>query len=372
MLTRNRPNNAEKIYFNSMSKTYLDGSKQILFATKRVFRKPGWEEIKVDVSKPNSYDLVNEADEILWRAWVRENVYGLSATESWIPSKFLDECGWPLNWREMPVEEMTVGMLAQLDEEERLKPLTNLRRSMRRARVKVRDYALSTAMVYFVTFTLDATKIDRRDIHVITKKLNRWLDNMVRRKGLCYLMVPELHKDGAIHFHGLINDALDVVDSGTVIPPGIDPATNKRYKPKRPINDRQRGYWLSHGGRIVYNLPDWPYGFTTALKLEVCYEQAVNYVCKYISKGLDEANPDTLPTKVGGRWYYSGGDLGKPDVAFFNSNMEDIEEEFGEAARRVRVRDLTDVEMIVVWIDANGVPRVRPQNARTSGGCKAK
>lgn len=31
----------------------------------------------------------------------------------------------------------------------------------------------------------------------------------------------------------------------------------------------------------------------------------MNYTCKYISKEQE---------KIGGRWYYSGGDLRKPDV----------------------------------------------------------
>ena len=356
MLTRKRPNGAEKVYYNSMSKTYLDGSKQYLFATRRVFRQPGWVDGLVDTIKTNAAE---EAEDLVWNAWVRQNVYGLE-DEEWQPSSILDDHGWPINWRMMPVEEMTVAMLEQLDEEDRLRPLTNLRRAMRRARVKVRDYALSTDMKYFVTFTLDQDKINRYEIHEVTKKLNRWLDNQVRRKGLCYVMVPELHKDGAIHFHALINDALDAVDSGTIIPNGIDPATNKRYKPKRPRSERQRTHWLIHGGRIVYNLPAWPFGFTTALQLEGCYEQAVNYVCKYISKGLGD-DPDVLPEKVGGRWYYSGGDLGKPDVEYFNSNIEDAVKDFGNAARKVKIHDMSGVDMIVVWIDANGVPRVRPE-----------
>lgn len=361
MLQRTQPNNAEKVYYNSMSKTYLDGSKQYLFATRRVFRQPGWESRKVDTTKTNA---ALEAEDAVWYSWIRKNIYGMDEDEVWQPSPCKDSHGWPINWRMMPVEEMTVAQLEVLEQEEAMRPVKNLLRALRRARVKVRDYALSTAMEYFVTFTLDGGKINRYDIHEITKALNCWLDHMVRRKGLCYVMVPELHKDGAIHFHALINGVLDVVDSGTIIPSGIDPATNKRYKPRRPWSSRQRTSWLNNGGRIVYNLPDWPYGFTTALKLEGCYEQAVNYVCKYISKGLGE-DPDVLPAKVGGRWYYSGGALGTPGVEYFNSNMEDMERLYGEAARRVKVQDLDGVEMIVVWIDADGMPRVRrPKEVR--------
>ena len=78
---------------------------------------------------------------------------------------------------------------------------------MRRARVKVRDYCLSTDMKYFCTFTLDQEKIDRYDIKEITRKLNRWRSNQVERKGIAYVLVPELHQDGAIHFHELQSDS---------------------------------------------------------------------------------------------------------------------------------------------------------------------
>lgn len=344
----------ENVMYNTMTKTFRDGSKQVLCATKRVFRQPGWEYREVDTTKTN---LVEAAEDEFWWAYYgakRTRIENLEIVENepdiWVPSEFITPEGWPLNWREMPVEEMTVGMLAKLDEEERLKPMTNARRAMRRARVKVRDYALSTDMEWFCTFTLDKEKISRYDIHEITKKLNMWLNHQVSRRGLCYVMVPELHKDGAVHFHGLLNGAIEAEDSGTVIPRGED-------KPRRPVSAWQRGDWLRRGGRIVYNLPSWPYGFTTALKLEGCYEKAVNYVCKYISKGLGEYDPYTPPQKIGGRWYYSGGDLKTPGVEFFNSNMEDLERDFGRAARRVVLQDLRDVEMIVVWINANGIPR---------------
>lgn len=297
-----------EIIYNTMTKTYRDGSKQILCASKRIFRQPGWE-----LSHSIGVEYSTGIEQIVISA---ESAAEFGTTES------------------------------------RRRDLENLRRSIRRARVKVRDYALSTDMKYFVTFTLDELKIDRRDIHVITKKLNKWLNNMVGRYGLTYVMVPELHKDGAVHFHGLLTDALPVVDSGTVIPRGGE-------KPKRPYSEAQRRAWLRDGGRIVYNLPAWPYGFTTALKLEGCYEKAVNYVCKYISKYLNEdlSDDEPLPEKIGGRWYYSGGALCTPGLEFFNSNIEDLQDSFGKAAHEVRITDLTDVRMIVIWVDAEGIPR---------------
>ena len=84
----------------------------------------------------------------------------------------------------------------------------NMERSMRRAATQMRDICLSTPFRYFVTLTLDPAKIDRHDMEALTKVINRWADNRVRRNGLAYVLVPERHKDGAIHLHGFINESL--------------------------------------------------------------------------------------------------------------------------------------------------------------------
>lgn len=63
---------------------------------------------------------------------------------------------------------------------------------------------MSNGFSHFVTFTLDKEKVDRYDPGLIMKRVNRILDNLVRRNGLTYILVTELHRDGAYHFHGFI------------------------------------------------------------------------------------------------------------------------------------------------------------------------
>ena len=109
----------------------------------------------------------------------------------------------------------------------------NLARAKRRARTMVRDYARANAFQYFVTLTLDAARVsDRYDIDACTRDIRTTLDNLVRRKGLQYVLVPEEHKDGAIHYHGFINAALPLEDSGTLSKGG--------RKPRKPRSARQR------------------------------------------------------------------------------------------------------------------------------------
>ena len=77
------------------------------------------------------------------------------------------------------------------------------------------------------------------------------------------------------------------MDSGTIRVPWAK-------KPRKPRSKAEREEWLAAGGRVVYNLPGWTLGYTTAMELYGEYPAAVAYVCKYIGKGGE---------KPGGRWY---------------------------------------------------------------------
>lgn len=176
---------------------------------------------------------------------------------------------------------------------------TDTERARRRAAAAVRDLVLSNEFSYFVTLTLDQTKIERYDMKEITRKLNVWLDNCVRRYGLVYVLVPEHHKDGAVHFHGFFNDALPVVDSGHA----------------------------DGRGHSVFNLPRWTFGFSTAIKLYGEYASACAYVCKYVRKQTE---------KIGGRWFYSGGKLKKPTITFPTFDLRDVQEMGGSYSFEVQ------------------------------------
>lgn len=190
----------------------------------------------------------------------------------------------------------------------------NAERAARRAAARVRDLSLSNDFVWFVTLTLDASKVDRYDPKEITRKLNVWLDHQVRRRGLRYVLVAERHKDGAIHFHGMINEVPGLVPSGTWKVPG-------HKKPMKPRSEAQRREWATQGAEAgyheVFNWEAWPLGFTTAIRLYGRYDAAVAYVCKYIRKQIGGG-------KIGGRWYYSGGELREPAVELVDLGLQEL------------------------------------------------
>ncbi len=185
-------------------------------------------------------------------------------------------------------------------------------RSIRRAKSRVREIALANEFQWFVTFTLDQKKIDRYDMAVITPKLNDWLRNQVRRRQLRYVLIPERHKDGAIHFHGFMSwdGVAPVAPSGTYTLSGWK-------KPRKPRSAAQAERWVQEGAREVFNVTGWKFGFSTAIAVYGDYGAAVGYVCKYVTKQVDSG-------KIGGRWYYSGGALRSPGVAYYNFSVEEV------------------------------------------------
>ena len=243
------------IYHNLRVKSFPDGTSECMVADRAIFREPGWE-LR---GKRTSVSRETAAPEA-----VEQSVYALERAEAM----------------------------------EAAKARENLSRAKRRARNQLRDYALCTPMRYFLTLTFAPEKIDRYDVRATVRRFGQWMSNQVKRRGISYVAVAEYHKDGAIHFHALVTDGLQMADSGTMVPPDGG-------RPRRPRNEAQRALWARQGGRTVYNVSGWPYGFSTAMELYGDYHAAVGYVCKYITKA---------PGKIGGRWFYSGGELGRPDV----------------------------------------------------------
>ena len=152
--------------------------------------------------------------------------------------------------------------------------------SLKRGIDKIYDIAMINDFDYFITFTLDKNKVDRYDYSEICKKLKNWLNNGTKRMNLKYLIVPELHKDGAVHFHGLVSGDFTLLNSGKV----------------------------TSNGQPIYNLKNWHYGFTTCIPLYGERVAVARYICKYITK-------DTK--RILGNLYYSGGGVRRePDSSF--------------------------------------------------------
>lgn len=88
----------------------------------------------------------------------------------------------------------------------RVRPIaeTPKERSVRRSKQLITDYVLCNTFSQFATFTF-AT--ERYDIQKCKDRMIDWLKSQQKIHGkFNYLIVPEYHKDHALHFHALLNN----------------------------------------------------------------------------------------------------------------------------------------------------------------------
>lgn len=99
------------------------------------------------------------------------------------------------------------GGISLCDFDDSESPIDKFSQSYCRARSMVLQYALCNQWDYFITITVNPDNFDRWSLDEIYKYMSQWFRDY-RKKYLYnirYVIVPEHHKDGAWHFHGLIS-----------------------------------------------------------------------------------------------------------------------------------------------------------------------
>lgn len=163
---------------------------------------------------------------------------------------------------------------------------------------RIRGYALANQFEWFVTLTIDPHKINSLDYEISKTLLLKWCRYMRDTYGkFDYLFIPEFHKSGAVHFHGILGDI-----SANFI------------EARHPNN----GQLLLQNNHQVYNLADWNFGFTNCQKI-VDSEKTASYLTKYLTKEL-MTNKEMFRKK---RYFNSQG-LKKPKVEYIQSEIDDL------------------------------------------------
>lgn len=178
--------------------------------------------------------------------------------------------------------------------------------SFKRSKNAIFEIAAANEWKYMVTFTVDKDKCDRYDREAVKKAFSGWLYDMSKRKGLKALIIPEYHQDKAIHFHGLINDSLDMVHSGTYKIEG-------EKKPVKESTLRRRGLTpQAENVKDVYNVKGYKLGFSTAVPLDGNVTRVSYYMTKYCTKDLE---------KIFGSYYFCVGKV-KRHLPYCICNMD--------------------------------------------------
>lgn len=79
--------------------------------------------------------------------------------------------------------------------------------SLSRSRSSVLQYALSNEWDFFFTGTIDGSRHNRFNLDSFITRFTQFIRDLRKKHGckLLYLLVPEKHKDGAWHVHGLLS-----------------------------------------------------------------------------------------------------------------------------------------------------------------------
>lgn len=191
-------------------------------------------------------------------------------------------------------EKIGVRSSTKSDEEREEERLKN---SLSRTRRRIFEIAACNPWAWFFTGTLDGEKCDRNDLNGTFKRLSQFLrDYRKKQTGerITYLIVPEQHKDGAWHFHGLIN--------------GISEAELHKFRlsDKIPVRIKR----TIQNGTDVYSWDEYAkrFGYTTFTRTR-SHEAVSKYVTKYITKEMQTANIGS-----GRHMFYASQKLNKPQI----------------------------------------------------------
>ena len=151
------------------------------------------------------------------------------------------------------------------EEEKEYQRYKNLYKSKQNIIDLAYENSLDIPWEYFVTLTFDDNKVNAKNYDYVVEKLTNWLDT-IRRKNLSmkYILVPELHKSGRVHFHGIFKNC-----------------PNWKLVEARTL----QGRLIKKNGVQIYNLENYKLGFTTISKVQNMEAVSV-YISKYMTKEL--------------------------------------------------------------------------------------
>ncbi len=158
----------------------------------------------------------------------------------------------------------------------------------------VYDLARGLKWDWFFTLTFSPEEVDRFDFDACAALVLKFTRSM-RHYNCRYIIIPEQHKSGAWHFHGLAKGDLPT---------------------KLAINSKTGKFVFDNKGRLVYNVTNFDVGFTTATKIGSS-DRTVSYLTKYLTKDKMSKVPK------GRKRYWASRKLPKPEVDTFLAGLEE-------------------------------------------------
>lgn len=148
-------------------------------------------------------------------------------------------------------------------EQKQENPLHSFYVSYNRTKNKIYNYARDNTWEWFLTFTFDPKQVDSFNYDEVVKVMSDFLRDIGNNTKIKtkYLIVPEKHKSGRYHLHGVFSN--------------MDMSLWKM----------QFSGHTTKGGLPIYNIGGFPYGFTTATQVQSS-TRVSHYISKYITKDM--------------------------------------------------------------------------------------
>lgn len=192
--------------------------------------------------------------------------------------KYIQKVTYLSSCRISGLEDDRVQADIQADKEHSSKGSVNdekLVSNIARARSKVKEYVLCNPWDFWCTFTLSPKKYDRYNLKGFVSGFHDFVHSYNRRCSpedkVRYLLVPEMHKDGAWHMHGFLK--------------GI----------------RESDLYVNQNGYLSWRQYEQKFGFMSMARIvgDRGIEKLCSYAMKYMSKEIGSS-----VTALGSHLYY--------------------------------------------------------------------
>lgn len=184
--------------------------------------------------------------------------------------------------------------------------------NLSRAKSKVKELAFCNDWDFFVTLTISPDKYDRYNLNAYVKDLGRFICNYNRYcskdEKVKYLLIPEMHADGAWHLHGLIKG----IKHSDLI-----------------MNDNGYMTWKQYHNKFGYMSID------KIRDKEACS----NYILKYISKEMSKT-----VSELGSHLYYASKGLKTATILYRGHDLR-LEDDWDFENDYCRIKDMNEEEL---------------------------
>lgn len=211
------------------------------------------------------------------------------------------------------------------------------KQSVARAKRRIFELAICNEFQFFCTFTQDEKKRDRFDLKEFRKDFAQFVRNLNRGRTedekIKYLLIPEKHKNGAWHMHGLLK--------------GLTDKDLRKFSLEETLPYRIRNAIKS--GETVYNWETYSrkFGYFTCTEIKNL-SACSRYITKYVTKDMQSNN-----LEAGAHLFFASQGLKSKEILLYHydGKLQIGDWDFENKYVKIKEFRLDDIEDINISVD---------------------